>query len=1191
MFRAPPAVRTAHFRFWLLVVLLTALLGQFLQAGQVAQPPAARRESLMAGSLPTLTHIGQIHGLTLEDASKGYPVKLRGVVTYCHAADGDLFIQDSTAGIWVDPQKFNLNLRSGQWVEVEGIAGIGDFSPEIDKAKVQILGEAPLPAPRHVSGDELASGRRDSQWVEVNAVVRSAASRGSELTMNASAGAFQFRVYAPDYGSAPADLVDAEVRIRGVFAGTYTSFGLFTGFQVLIPNRAAIQIVRRPLGGLFSLPVRPSRLFLRLTPEGAFTHRVRVQGVVTYQGEGLLCIRDQDGALLVHLTLPLAQGPNAVSRPVETSNPVQVGDLVDVVGFPDRGDYTPVMRDAVCRKIGVSPPSQPARMTAKEALRGERDADLVSLSATLLNRTDREGLEVLELQDGDTTFRAEMELPGGARPVGSLRPGSLLELTGIRRIEVDDNRTPRAFQLLLRSPEDVVVLERSPWWTIGKGLAGLAILMSAVFAVLGWVAVLRRRVHSQTELIRERLENEAALENRYQRLFERNLAGVCQTSLEGYLLDCNQAMASMLGYNSPAEVLGRRISGSLAAPAGREGFLMELKVDKKLSNRETRLERKDGSELWVIENASLVEGARGSASVIESTCIDITERRRAEADLHRYANDLEIANAAQERHSAELARLVEELAHERDLLGTLMDNVPDAIYFKDPDCRFTRINASQARILGVGDSREAVGKTDLDFFPREDAERYFADERRIIATGQPMIGKLERVFDREEKLHWVSNTEVPIKDAHCRAIGIVGIARDVTEWKSALEELRESEERYRELFENASDVVYTTDLEAHVTSLNRVGQQLLGYSQEEIVELDLWDLVDAKHREHLKQAGQRLLAGDADVNLEVEIKAKDGRRVKLEVKTRLILKDGKPLGIQGIGRDITGREVAEMELRQAQKLESVGRLAAGIAHEINTPVQFVGDNTRFLQDSFGSLQSLLTKYQELFSTLSATPLGASLMGEIRRAESEIDCTYLLEEIPKALAQTLEGVDRVATIVRAMKEFAHPESKEMAATDLNRAILSTLTVARNELKYVSDVETDFADLPLVVCNVGDINQVFLNLLVNAAHAVGDVVKGTGTKGKIQVRTVREDKTVLIAISDTGGGIPEGIRTKIYDPFFTTKEVGRGTGQGLAIARSVVVDRHQGSLTFETEVGKGTTFFIRLPLDPGEGPKEF
>jgi PAS domain S-box-containing protein len=1144
----------------------------------------------MVGNLPTLTHIGQIRGLSLEDASKGYPVRLRAVVTYCSAADGDLFIQDSTAGIWVDPQKFNLSLRSGQWVEVEGTAGVGDFSPEIDKARVRILGEAPLPVARRASGDELASGRQDSQWVEVNAVVRSAASRGSELTMNASAGAFQFRVYAPDFGTPPADLVDAEVRIRGVFAGTYTSSGQFTGFQVLVPSRGAIQMVRRPPGDLFSLPVRPSHLFLRLTPEGAFTHRVRIQGVVTYHGAGLLCVRNQDGALLAHLTLPLAQGPNAVTRPVETSNPVQVGDLVDVVGFPDRGDYTPVMLDAVCRKIGVSSRPQPARMTAKEALRGDHDADLIRLSANLLNRTDREGQEVLELQEGDTTFRAEMEITGGARPLESLRPGSLLELTGIRRIEVDDNRTPQAFSLLLRSQEDIVVLKRPPWWTLGKGLAALAILMSAVFAVLGWVAVLRRRVHTQTELIRERLENEAALENRYQRLFERNLAGVCRTSLDGHLLDCNHAMASMLGYNSPAEVLGRRVSGSFSAPDSREAFLMGLKAEKKLSNRETRLERKDGSELWVIENATLVDGPRDGGPVIESTCIDITARKQAEADLHRYAHDLEIAGADQERRSAELARLVEELARERDLLDTLMDNVPDAIYFKDSECRFTRINASQARILGVGDSAEAVGKSDLDFFPREDAEHYFADERRIIATGQPLIGKLERVCDREGKLHWVSNTEVPIKDAQGRATGIVGIARDVTEWKSTLEELRESEARYRELFENASDVVYTTDLEGHVTSLNRVGQQLLGYSQEEITELDLWRLIDPQQWDHLKQEGQRVMAGESDVNLEVELKAKDGRRVTLEIKPRLIYKDAKPVGLQGIGRDITGRDVAELELRQAQKLESVGRLAAGIAHEINTPVQFVGDNIRFLQDSFGSLQTLLNKYQEFFSTLPTSSPVAGMMEEVRRVETEVDCAYLLEEIPKALTQTLEGVDRVATIVRAMKEFAHPESKEMAATDLNKAILSTLTVARNELKYVSDVETDFDDLPLVVCNVGDMNQVFLNLLVNAAHAIGDVVTGTGKKGRILIRTRREDKTALIAISDTGGGIPEAIRTRIYDPFFTTKEVGRGTGQGLAIARSVVVDRHRGSLTFETEVGKGTTFFIRLPLDLGESSKE-
>jgi len=277
-------------------------------------------------------------------------------------------------------------------------------------------------------------------------------------------------------------------------------------------------------------------------------------------------------------------------------------------------------------------------------------------------------------------------------------------------------------------------------------------------------------------------------------------------------------------------------------------------------------------------------------------------------------------------------------------------------------------------------------------------------------------------------------------------------------------------------------------------------------------------------------------------------------------------------------------------LRHAQKLESVGRLASGIAHEINTPIQFVGDNTRFLQDSFSGLQALLTKYQELHNAAESGALNPKLLDEVRGAEEASDSSYLLEEIPKALSQTLDGVTRVATIVRAMKEFAHPESKEMAAADLNRALLSTLTVARNELKYVADVETEFGDLPLLVCNVGDLNQVFLNLLVNAAHAISESVKGTGLKGKVRVVTSAGGSTILITISDTGCGIPEANRTRVFDPFFTTKEVGRGTGQGLAIARSVVVDRHKGGLTFESEVGKGTTFYIRLPVDPGEYSKE-
>jgi len=275
----------------------------------------------------------------------------------------------------------------------------------------------------------------------------------------------------------------------------------------------------------------------------------------------------------------------------------------------------------------------------------------------------------------------------------------------------------------------------------------------------------------------------------------------------------------------------------------------------------------------------------------------------------------------------------------------------------------------------------------------------------------------------------------------------------------------------------------------------------------------------------------------------------------------------------------------EVELRLAQKLEAVGALAAGIAHEINTPIQFIGDNTRFLQDAFRDGMQLLHKYDQICRVARTGPVKAALLDDVQALQKQVDWDYLQAEIPKALEQMLEGVSRVATIVRAMKEFSHVDrSAQKVAADLNKALESTLVVARNELKYVADVETALGELPQVLCHLGDLNQVFLNLLINAAHAIGDVVKGTQHKGRILIRTRCDAEFVEIAIHDTGTGIPKEIRDKIFDPFFTTKEVGKGSGQGLALAHAIVVEKHGGTLTFETEVGKGTTFYVRLPVGP-------
>lgn len=270
------------------------------------------------------------------------------------------------------------------------------------------------------------------------------------------------------------------------------------------------------------------------------------------------------------------------------------------------------------------------------------------------------------------------------------------------------------------------------------------------------------------------------------------------------------------------------------------------------------------------------------------------------------------------------------------------------------------------------------------------------------------------------------------------------------------------------------------------------------------------------------------------------------------------------------------RDRMEAELRLAQKLEAVGQLAAGIAHEINTPIQFVSDTVHFLRSGTTDLRQLLALLEELAPELTTNP-------RVLELKEEIDLELLDTEMPKSFERITEGLGRVRVIVRAMKDFAHPRQDEMSDADLNQAIMNTLVVSRNEYKYVADAVTDLGEIPPVKCHVGDLNQVFLNLIVNAAHAIESAHRPSEQRPKITIRTQRDGSQVVVTVADEGTGIPEEIRGRIFDHFFTTKEVGRGTGQGLAIARAIV-ERHGGAISFETEVGRGTSFVVRLPIDP-------
>jgi len=277
---------------------------------------------------------------------------------------------------------------------------------------------------------------------------------------------------------------------------------------------------------------------------------------------------------------------------------------------------------------------------------------------------------------------------------------------------------------------------------------------------------------------------------------------------------------------------------------------------------------------------------------------------------------------------------------------------------------------------------------------------------------------------------------------------------------------------------------------------------------------------------------------------------------------------------QALQAQIAERQLLENQLVQAQKLESIGQLAAGIAHEINTPIQYIGDSVEFLRSGVASLDEVLVQYRQL--------LAGETLERAKAMEEAAELDFFRTEIPRALERSFDGLERVAKIVRAMKEFSFPDAHEHSYANINHALETTLVVARNEYKLLASIETRFGELPDVKCNVSELNQVFLNLIVNAAHAIQESGKNAAT-GVITIRTSAARGMVEVAIGDNGCGIAPEHANRVFDPFFTTKEVGRGTGQGLSIARAAVVTRHGGQLDFETEVGRGTTFFVRVPVD--------
>ena len=521
-----------------------------------------------------------------------------------------------------------------------------------------------------------------------------------------------------------------------------------------------------------------------------------------------------------------------------------------------------------------------------------------------------------------------------------------------------------------------------------------------------------------------------------------------------------------------------------------------------------------------------------------------------------------------------------------ELLATFMSHAAVITWIKDAQGRYLFASPAMERQMSKP-GKPMAGLFDSDLLPESMVRVLRAKDLHVLETGDIHESLEDAPPVNGVRRSWFS-VRFPLAGPTGPLVG--GMALEITRYRQAEREKQEAQQEFRQILDAIGDMVFVKGPESRLLWANRAFRDVYGMSNEQ-----LYGIIDAPSRpgettEKYRKDDQQVFDTGRPLDIPDEpIRRHDGTVLRAHsVKSPIFDSAGKVVKLVCVSRDISERKTLELELRQAQKLEAVGRLASGIAHEINTPIQFVGDSNSFVRTAFGDLTELCQAYRAFVAKASAGPITEADLDAVRAAEQAADLEYATEALPRAFDAIGEGVSRVATLVRAMKEFGHPDRGERTVADLNRALRNTLTIVASEVKHVADVEIDLQDIPHVRCALGELNQVFLNLIVNAAHAITDAKRGRGT---IRVSSRSAQEHVTISISDTGTGIPEAVGQKVFEPFFTTKEVGRGTGQGLAIARMVAV-KHGGTLTFDTELGKGSTFHIRLPIwtdddDDGDG----
>ncbi len=854
---------------------------------------------------------------------------------------------------------------------------------------------------------------------------------------------------------------------------------------------------------------------------------------------------------------------------------------LEVLEFQTNCDITPAFFDSTGLSVAYSVPVRDPRSGAKIGVASAR-LRFERLTELIRRRTVAQGRGVAEfVTDTGEYFSEEINSGHKAAPVPTpqLAPiiGPVIQGGMDFMLARHDGFFVSVFPLREFTTIDgggiqVVLLTDQDWLLsaarLNRRLQAAALCAGAVAAILlacalRNVAKLRaseRRATAALAQAATALAERAA----YQQALDEH-AIVAITDSAGCIVEVNDAFCRVSKFTRE-ESIGQAFR--LHAFAQSENCWREIErtiSDGRVWHGELRNRAKDGTTYWVDATIAPFRDAAGRIVKRIHVLADVSKRKSAERTL----------------------------ADDRAQLAAFVEHAPAAIAMLDRDMKY--IAASNRWLSDFGlTSEQVIGRSHYDLYP-EMPDRWKDAHRRGLA-GEAVRNEHDMWHppghDREQHLRWEVRPwyvagEAP-GDAR-RIGGIMLFAEDLTETIELQARAAEVAERLEMALDSGGLGCWDWDVQSDYVHFDeRFGNQL-GLSRDELhVRAEQW--LARLHPDDAPLAQRAVrdhLAGRAPTyENEHRVRHADGSWRWILDRGRVVERaaDGTPLRMVGTHTDITQRKDAEAQLSQAQRLESIGQLAAGIAHEINTPTQYVSDNVRFLRDQFDNVLAVVTHYSKLLDPGTPQMTWRERVAEARSMLEQLDFEFLRTEIPQAIAQSLEGIERVASIVRAMKDFSHPGSEEKQPADLNKAIESTITVCRNRWKYVADMKLDLAsDLPMMPCHVAEFNQVILNLVVNAADAISEANAAKGVaKGAISVSTALVGACVEIRVSDTGCGIPDALKHRIFDPFFTTKQVGKGTGQGLTISRNVIVDKHGGTIECESKVGEGSTFIVRLPV---------